>query len=127
MAWSIFVLKNDVEVSNDVAKDLFEAQLYDKKNPSNGGEYWNENLFITCRHRNQDKSVLYFDPDWMEHMDFISDVQIQEVLKKHKVKGDICFGDLESSNEGRFWGYRFDGEGGMIRLSGYVDWFQSIL
>jgi hypothetical protein len=51
-------------------------------------------------------------------MDFLSDPQVQEVLKKAKVEGEVTFYAPEGDNAGSAWGYRFDGLGGMVNLKG---------
>jgi hypothetical protein len=43
------------------------------------------------------------------------------VLLRHKVKGDICFGDVEGSSRGLFWGYRFEGDGSMWELEAVLE------
>ncbi len=105
MGWHIALTKNDVEISSKCAKDLFEAQSYD-------GERWSELEYVT------EDGKLAFDPDMMEHMDYLYDEDVQKVLKRHKVKGDICFTSVEGDNAGQSWGYRFDGKGGMTELAG---------
>jgi hypothetical protein len=44
----------------------------------------------------------------------------------HKAKGEICFGDLESTDEGMFWGYRFDGAGDCVELEGEITWKEAV-
>lgn len=105
MGWNIALTKNDVEISPKCAKDLFEAQSYE-------GERWSELEYVT------EDGKLAFDPDMMEHMDYLDDEDVQKVLKHHKVKGDICFTSVEGDNAGQSWGYRFDGKGGMVELAG---------
>lgn len=56
-------------------------------------------------------------------MDYIHFPHVQEVLLKHKVKGDICFGSLEGDNADQFWGYRFDGKGNVQDLEGKLQWY----
>lgn len=63
-------------------------------------------------------NALRFDEDHMEHMDYVSAPDVQEVLKKHKVQGSICFTSHEGDNKNKAWGYHFDGKGGMEKLTG---------
>lgn len=51
--------------------------------------------------------------------DYVANVEVQKFLKKHKVKGDICFVSDDGKKE-TGWGYRFDGKGGMKKLEGKV-------
>lgn len=109
MSWSIGVVENTVEISSKCAKELFAAQ---KKH---GDEIWYELQEVTY------EGKVTFNPDHMEWMDWLANNEnLVEILKKHKVKGDICFGSLEGDNAGEFWGYRFDGLGGMVELKGQV-------
>jgi hypothetical protein len=64
---------------------------------------------------------LYFDPDHMEHMDWLADKEVQEILVKHNVTGFIGFGDLEGDNAGSFWGYRLE-QGQCREVSGTITW-----
>lgn len=64
------------------------------------------------------KYKLYFNQDHQEHMDFVA--FFKNALANLKVKGDITFASLEGDNAGEFWGYRFDGEGGVKDLKGEV-------
>lgn len=61
---------------------------------------------------------LHFDPDHFEHMDYLHEREIQDVLKRHRVKGEVCFVSHDGDNKGERWGYRFDGRGGMVLLVG---------
>ncbi len=108
--WSIACTVNNVDISDKCAEELFEAQDYE-------GEIWDDLEYVT-----DDDGNLYFNPDFNESMDYISNDSVIDVLKKHKVKGDICFGSLEGDNAGSFWGYRFDGLGGMAYLKGKLVW-----
>jgi len=111
MGWSIANIVNEVKISKQCAKDLFKAQ-------EDGEEIWYEIKEVTY------EGKLTFNSDHGEFMDYISSPHIQEVLLKHKVKGDICFGSLEGDNFGEFWGYRFDGKGRIETLEGKLQWYE---
>lgn len=109
MSWSIGIIENTVKVSQKCAKELFESQ-------EEGTDIWYSQEEVTGT-----KGKLTFNQDHMEWMDWLANNDtLVGVLKKHKVKGDICFGSVEGDNAGEFWGYRFDGNGGMIELKGTV-------
>ena len=111
MSWSIANIVNEVKISKKCARELFEAQGYE-------GEAWSEIEDVASAGK------LNFNPDNMEHMDYIGNNDaVRQVLLKYKVKGDICFGSLEGDNAGSFWGYRFDGKGGMSALEGKIEWY----
>lgn len=66
---------------------------------------------------------LQFYNNRYEYMDWLRDRDhLVDVLLKYKVKGDICFGSLDGDNKDKFWGYRFDGYGGMCFLRGDIKW-----
>lgn len=113
MSWSISSLDNAVKVSAKVAKEVFEAC-----GGTDGGVFYN---IKEVSHGNK----LYFNPDHSEWMDYLQGDhgdKVIAVLKENKVKGDITFGSLEGDNSGLYWGYRFDGKGGMVKLTGTVIW-----
>lgn len=117
---SIECLVNTVNIPNECKHDLFdEAQSY-------VGELWDETDNVT------DKiGRLYFNPDHMEDMDYLasylaSSEQVINILKRYEVEGDICFGSLGGDNTGSFWGYRFDGKGGMKSLQGKLVWNEKV-
>lgn len=122
MSWNIENLKNTVVITPEIAWDLYEQAndgRWDFGSPVTNDDvldygvgYWGSNGELR----------LNFNSDDMEHMDFVDDKAVQRILKKYKVKGDICFGSLEGDNAGSFWGYRFDGKGGMKKLTGKLVW-----
>ena len=107
--WSISETVNTVKIPKQCAKELFEAQ-------EDGEEIWYDLKGVTY------EGKLTFNSDHNEHMDFLSQDRFTKILRKHKVKGDICFGSLEGDNAGEFWGYRFDGKGGMKKLTGHLEY-----
>ena len=107
MSWSIGETVNTVHISKKCAEELFGAQ--------NEDEIWYSPKDVAPN------GTVTFNSDHQEHMDWLSSGdKLVAILKKHKVKGDICFGSLEGDNDGQFWGYRFDGKGGMKFLAGRV-------
>lgn len=108
MSWSIGLTENTVKISSKCAKELFKAQDEDNK-------VWYSPEEVAYNGK------VTFNSDHMEWMDWLANNNdLVEVLKKHKVKGDICFGSLEGDNDGEFWGYRFDGKGGVTKLKGKI-------
>jgi hypothetical protein len=117
--WQIACIKNEVEINKKIAKALLKCE-------DDGLYYWDQEcdpLDWNVGFADRDgKYRLYFNEDQCEHMDFVGEEEVQKVLCKNKVKGDICFGSLEGDNAGRFWGYRFDGKGGYKRLKAVIAW-----
>jgi NAD-dependent DNA ligase len=107
MGWFIQEGKNEVVVSKKCAEELFKVQEEGRCD-----EVWDDADSVAPDGR------LAFTTDHMEHMDYLTNEDIVAVLCKHKVKGDICFESHEGDNAGDYWGYRFDGKGGMKPLTG---------
>lgn len=109
MGWQISCLENTVEVNNKIAEELFEV---DQKHQQ---RWWD---LAEIMYNNN----LHFNPDDMEHMDYLWDDDYNTVLKNHKVKGRVCFGSLDGDNAGEFWGYEFNGKGDMKKIEGTLNW-----
>jgi hypothetical protein len=97
-------------INLDIANELAKCSVADKYGWEDARDVIAENSEVGAS--------LCFDSDHMEHMDFVWQKPIQKILKKHKVKGDICFSSDDGDNRGQSWGYRFDGKGGMVALKG---------
>lgn len=98
--WSINLITNTVEITKECAEDLmaFETtQGYSWDKYVFGDEAWPTENF-------GEGGYLFFDDDAYEHMDYVHESELQEVLLKHKVNGEITFLDPETGNT---WGYRF--------------------
>ncbi len=104
--WSIEVIVNNAKIPKKLKSALFKIGAAE--------EIWDDEDEVLDEYNN-----LTFNSDHMEHMDYLrNNPEIIELLKKSKVKGDICFGSLEGDNANNFWGYRFDGKGNMVNLVG---------
>jgi len=114
MAWNVALLENTIEINETIANDLFALQEDGKIS----SWPWHDVASVIVWRGTK----LDFNPDHMEHMDFLWEEKIQEVLCRHNIKGIVKFGDLESSQQGEFWGYEFDGKGGMKKLKGNLQW-----
>src|SRR6478609_10917370 len=91
MSWSIGCIKNTVEVSNEVATDIFyklvdELELYSVEDILDDGK-------------------LYFNNDHMEHMDYVW--HVDDALAKAGCVGEIAFASVEGDNAGDWWKYTF--------------------
>lgn len=81
MSWSIGEVVNTVKISPECAREIFEAQ------GGESGEIWSSLEDVTYQ------GMVTFNPDLMEWMDWLGNNEnLIKILKKHKVKGDICFG-----------------------------------
>lgn len=105
MGWHIHLDINNVKINKKIAKDIFEA--------TRDNNIWSKEDDV------MHSGYLSFNSDHMEHMDYLCwNDSIIQILKNHKVKGQICFTSNEGDNAGRSWGYDFDGKGNMFRLTG---------
>lgn len=126
MGWQIHLIKNTVKVSKDIAIDILKTDTVFAQNAKYGyfdlddGEEMpdldNPNLIGQV----MEKGKLRFDPDHLEHMDYLEDPEIRVVLTAHKVKGEVVFCSHDGDNAGQAWGYSFDGKGGCVCLAGKV-------
>jgi len=120
MGWRINLVDNTVNVPSGLAEDLLRADEYQEV-------FYNLSEVTTKEREGRGKRVketvrLHFNRDHQEHMDWVWREELQEVLLRYEVKGDITFCDFDGDNYGEFWGYRFDGKGGMTKLKGRVEW-----
>ncbi len=111
MGWHINLERNTVKIDSGVALDLYRC----------GADVcfsWEEECSFPMLEGIIYGGKLVFNSDHMEHMDYVWQPEVLAVLKKHRVKGDVCFSSNDGDNKGQRWGYRFDGEGGMVELKG---------
>lgn len=92
MSWQISLVKNTVKVSKECAQEI-QQKVFSEGELSDIYE--------------KNGSLIFYE-DWMEHQDYIPEVI--EILKKHKVSGDIVFCTIDGgpSNKNTVWVYRFD-------------------
>jgi len=116
--WSIALLENTIRITEECAKDLFKnAQEYEDE------IWWSvEDVAYHAVDEDGHAGQLCFNPDHHEHMDYLWNEKVQEILKEHKVEGRVCFADVEGDSFGSFWGYQFDGQGNLENLKGKVVW-----
>jgi hypothetical protein len=112
MGWHISLQINNVLISDECAADLLDQCPHIFK-------HYEDDDFDGVR--NED--VLWFNYDHMEHMDYMRDKKVLDVLAKHRVNGDICFSSADGDNSGSNWGYRFK-DGIMIPLKGVVTYVE---
>lgn len=116
MGWQIKNLDNTIVITPTCAADLLKVA------PWMWGEYYGSYPVEGMNEDGlQEDSVLYFDEDHNEHMDFLHDDKILKVLKKHKVNGEATFMSAEGDNEGQAWGHRFE-NGKHIPLAGVISY-----
>lgn len=113
--WRIEVIDNTLKINKKTAQDLLKEN---KKLEKTGQEIWYDLDDITdC------DGCIKFNRDHYEHMDFLDNRPgIVKVLKANKAKGRVTFGCLDGDQFGQFWGYEFDGKGGMKKLTGTLTW-----
>ena len=115
MGWHINLVENTVKVPKAAAVEILNSECdiagvvrdYDFDRPAE--DFLSELLY---------DSKFNFNPDHMEHMDFVWEEEVIAALKKHKAKGDIVFCSHDGDNKGKMWSYHFDGKGGYEHRSG---------
>lgn len=129
MSWRININKNTVKVTRECALEIAKSNteigsacametscmLAEDFEPIWTEECEEEALEYLL----SDGDTLYFDYDHMEHMDYVW--QVQDILCKYKVKGDIAFSSNEGDDKGDAWCYRFDGNGNCEVLKKPID------
>lgn len=94
MGWQIATINNTIVLSDDC-----EAELNTLAETRGDDNYAYDN-------------ELEFNPDHMEHMDYLSsDQEIVDILLKHNAEGVVRFASVDGDNAGTMWEHRFkDGE-----------------
>lgn len=102
--WSINLVENTVNLTQECAEDLMKIEtLY---NVSWDPSYYGDEAWPT---ENFGKGgFLYFNEDCYEHMDYMWNKDVQAILLKHKVNGQIIFNSFEGDNKGQAWGHMFN-------------------
>lgn len=68
---------------------------------------------------------LYFNPGHLEWMDYVWEDEVDAVLKKHKVNGEVLFSSSDGDNAGKAWGYRYtDGELAKLVRTNTGEWVE---
>lgn len=118
MGWHINLVKNTVTINKKIAEEIVKVgpQFLDLT-----GYYDLKTYECTAKGNEPDligqvideKNQLRFNSDHMEHMDFLeTEDEVVDILRKHKVKGDVVFCSHDGDNKGQAWCHRFDGNGG---------------
>lgn len=116
MGWHINVVTNTVKVSKAAAIAILDNEDndiagvirdYDFERPA--ADFLSELLY---------DGKLNFNPDHMEHMDFVWEKGVIAALTEAKAKGEITFSSNDGDNRGQVWSYVFDGKGGFEHRKG---------
>lgn len=93
MSWTVNLIENTVSVDPSAQEKLLKLNDY---------------LFEYPSYRGIDKrGKLNFNVGDMEHIDYLWDEEIRNLLVDHHASGRVLFGDLDGDNFGTFWGYEF--------------------
>ena len=112
--WNIHVLENTLRFTAACAEEL---------NASKFATYIVERKIAIPADIASHQFKLEFDPDDMEHMDYLEYTELQDILTKHNAAGKVCFGSFEGDNQGEFWGYLFSAyEYSMNEITGRIVW-----
>ncbi len=88
MGWHINLVKNELPISEDMARDI-----------STLPEYYS----ITVQ-----DGKLFFNRGHLEHMDYMWHEDLQGILAEHRANGEVLFSSSDGDNAGQAWGYRFE-------------------
>lgn len=101
--WRINLVENTVNLTKECAQDLMKIEdIYELPwDPSYyGDQAWPTEDF-------GQGGFLFFNEDHYEHMDYMWNEDVQAILLKHKVNGQIIFNSFEGDNKGEAWGHVF--------------------
>lgn len=96
MSWSIDLQYNSVKLNEKAIQDLFD--------------YRAENYDDDISYVVDEDGYIMFNPDDMEHMDFLWDHAVQNIITLNGCSGTVIFSSSEGDNKGQFWGWSFTPE-----------------
>lgn len=107
MSWTVHVIDNTITVDESAQVSLEALPVH--------GDMFADGYGGVSRGK------LLFDDDAMEHIDYLCNPEIRDVLIAHGASGRVTFGALEGDNSGSFWGYEFS-PGNCQLLKGTLVW-----
>lgn len=110
--WHINLVTNSVEITKNCAEEIFQKTKH-AWGPEFGKDSWPTDTF-------GGGGYLYFNDDHFEHMDYVRNPDLQDILLTHKVNGEIIFNSFDGDNSGEAWGYVFK-DGTCTQVAGYAD------
>jgi hypothetical protein len=93
MGWHINLVKNDLPLSIDAIHEITEAS-------KRGGPLDDAGISF-------DGNQFHFSRSHLEWMDYMWRDELDTILRRHKVNGEVLFSSSEGDNAGQFWGYRY--------------------
>jgi hypothetical protein len=96
MSWSIDLQYNSLKLNEAAINALFE--------------YRAENYDDDMDYVVDEDGYIMFNSDDMEHMDFLWDHAVQDIITLNSCSGTVIFSSSEGDNKGKFWGYVFTPE-----------------
>jgi hypothetical protein len=99
--WSIACIVNDLTITEECAADLYDLD--------------DDRVDVDTNFR------LVFSNDYHNHMDWLAEDDVRNVISKHHINGKVCFGSLQGDNFNTFWGYHFE-QGTCYLLHGDIEW-----
>lgn len=102
MGWSINEVENTVRIPVEFAGKIFDAgqgeHFFGDREDAEGE---------VLEDIENGTGLLRFEPDSMEHMDYLWDQDILNVLAEAKVNGRVVFTSTEGDNRNTWWSYTF--------------------
>lgn len=96
MSWSIDLQYNSLKLNEAAINALFE--------------YRAENYDDDIDYVVDEDGYIMFNSDDMEHMDFLWDHAVQDIITLNGCSGTVIFSSSEGDNKGKFWGWVFSPE-----------------
>lgn len=109
MGWHIHLVLNTVKIDSEIALALYKCDAQVRF-------AWEQECSFPMLEGIINNGKLVFNYDHLEHMDYVWEPEVLEVLCKFKVQGDVCFTSHDGDNAGESWGYHFDGKGNQTDL-----------
>jgi hypothetical protein len=102
--WRINLVENNLEISKECAEELMKIE--DTYSLPWDDYHYGEDAWPTENYGQGGN--LFFDMGAYEHMDYVWNEDVQAILLKHKVNGQIIFNSFDGDNSGKAWGYVFN-------------------
>lgn len=117
MSWTIWEVTNTLKIPAKIRNNPeFQKEFM---------EAWHEHHYEddNIDYIISEDGILYFNPDDMEHMDYLWQEEIQKVLKKWlRLKKPAEIGFISENEPTEPYGYRFMPDGTIVQLIGKIVW-----
>lgn len=103
MSWKIHCTKNTVSIPSSSLTEAFVAQML-----ADGCDFdWQDRSSFALPSKGN--FTLQFNPEHMEHMDWLSYKELRTLVARAGAQGEVCFTSFEGDNHHQKWRYVFEG------------------